>query len=98
MPVTIVHIRVKAEGVDAFIAASKANHAGSVAEPGNHRFDVLQSQDDPTRFALYEWFETDADIAAHKETAHYHAWRAAVDDLMAETRQAVRYHSLAPEL
>ena len=98
MPVTIVHIQVKPDGIDAFIDACKANHAGSVEEPGNHRFDVLQSEDDPTKFALYEWFETDADIAAHKETAHYLAWREAVDDLMAVPRQGVRYAALAPDL
>lgn len=98
MPVTIVHVHVKPEGVDAFIAASRANHEGSVQEPGNRRFDVLQSEDDPTRFVLYEWFDSDADVAAHKETQHYKAWREAVDGLMAEPRQAVRYQGLAPHV
>ena len=98
MSVTIVHIHVKPDCIDGFIEASKANHEGSVREPGNHRFDVLQSEEDPTRFALYEWFDSDADITAHKETAHYLAWRAAVDDMMAETRQGVRYKALAPEI
>lgn len=98
MPVTIVHVRVKPEGVDAFVAASRANHEGSVQEAGNRRFDVLQSEDDPTAFVLYEWFDSDDDIAAHKETAHYKAWREAVDDLMAEPRRAVRYVGLAPDV
>jgi autoinducer 2-degrading protein len=98
MPVTIVHVRVKPDCVDGFIEACKANHAGSVAEPGNRRFDVLQLEDDPTRFALYEWFDSDDDIARHKETAHYKAWREAVDAMMAEPRQGVRYKALAPDV
>jgi len=43
MHVTIVHIRVKPEHVDAFVAATKLNHEASVKEPGNRRFDILLS-------------------------------------------------------
>ncbi len=50
MHVTLVDVRVRTEAVDAFIAATRANHAASVQEPGNRRFDVLQSPEDPTRF------------------------------------------------
>ena len=96
MPVTLVHVHVKPDHVDDFIEASRANHEGSVQEPGNHRFDVLQSEDDPTRFIFYEWYEDDAAVAAHKQTAYYHAWRATVEDWMAEPRRADRYAGLFP--
>jgi quinol monooxygenase YgiN len=32
-----------------FVEAIQENHASSVREPGNVRFDLLQSVDDPTR-------------------------------------------------
>ena len=96
MPVTLVHVHVKPEHVDDFIEASRANHAGSVQEPGNRRFDVLQSADDPTRFILYEWFADEAAVAAHKETPHYARWRETVQDWMAEPRHATRYAGLFP--
>ena len=35
-----------------------------MAEPGNVRFDVLRSKDDPTRFVLYEVYRTPEDAAA----------------------------------
>lgn len=87
MHVTLVHVRVKPENVDAFIAATRANHEASINEPGNRRFDVLQTPDDPTRFVLYEAYLSAADAAAHKETAHYSRWRDTVASMMAEPRR-----------
>lgn len=96
MHVTIVHVHVKPERVAELIEACRRNHEGSVAEPGNRRFDVLQSADDPTRFVLYEAYASAADAAAHKDTAHYRAWREAVAEWMAEPRQGVSYKGLFP--
>jgi len=97
MHVTLVHIHVKPGHVDDFLRASQANHEASVREPGNRRFDVLQSSDDPARFVLYEAYATAEDAAAHKQTAHYLAWREAVADWMAAPRQGIPYHGLLPE-
>ncbi len=96
MLVTLVHVHVKPEHVDDFIEATRRNHEGSVQEPGNLRFDVLQSAEDPTRFVLYEAWRDEAAMAAHKETAHYLAWRETVADWMAEPRQGVPYRGLFP--
>ena len=96
MHITLVHVRVKPEAVDAFIAATRANHEASIREAGNRRFDVLQSPDDPARFILYEAYATADDAAAHKATAHYLAWRDAVADLMAEPRRGEPMNGLLP--
>ncbi len=88
MKATLVHVHVKAEHADEFLEATRKNHEGSVREAGNHRFDILRSREDPTRFILYEVFENDDAIAAHKETAHYLEWRETVADWMAEPRHA----------
>lgn len=97
MHVTLVQVRVQPRHIDDFIAASRANHEASVREPGNLRFDVLQSADDPGLFVLYEAYRSAADAAAHKETAHYRTWRDAVAPWMAEPRLGVRYRGLLPE-
>ena len=97
MHVTLVHVRVKPESIDAFIAATRANHLAAVDEPGNRRFDVLQSPEDPTRFILYEAYASAADAAAHKATAHYLAWRDAVAPMMAEPRRGEAMRGLLPE-
>ncbi|MBE9068436.1 antibiotic biosynthesis monooxygenase [Leptolyngbya cf. ectocarpi LEGE 11479] len=96
MVVTCVHIFVKPEHVDDFIAATKANHTGSVQEPANIRFDFLQDPDDATQFMLYEAYETAEGAAAHKQTAHYLTWREAVAPWMAQARQGKPYTVLAP--
>jgi autoinducer 2-degrading protein len=97
MHVTLVHVHVKREHVEEFIAATLRNHEGTLREPGNLRFDVLQSEEDPTRFILYEVFRTAEDADAHKRTAHYLDWRAKVEPWMASPREGKRYRALAPE-
>ena len=98
MHVTLVHVHVLPERVGDFIEATRPNHAGAVAEPGCLRFDVLQAPDDPTRFVLYEAYRDAAAAAAHKETSHYLAWKAAVADWMAEPRRGDPYLGLLPVL
>ena len=96
MQVTIVHVHVKSSHIDDFIEACRLNHEASTREPGNRRFDILQSSEDPARFVLYEAYESAAAAAVHKETAHYLAWRETVADWMAEPRQGVPYNGLFP--
>ena len=72
------------------------SHEDSITEPGNRRFDVLQAPDDPARFILYEAYASAADAAAHKETAHYLAWREAVGGMMAEPRRGEPMNGLLP--
>jgi len=96
MQVTMVHIQVKPEHVEDFIAASRMNHDASTREPGNRRFDVLQSAEDPCRFVLYEAYATTEDAAAHKNTPHYLRWRDAVAPWMAASRVGVPYLGLFP--
>ncbi|HEX9627334.1 MAG TPA: antibiotic biosynthesis monooxygenase [Acidiferrobacterales bacterium] len=96
MQVTLVHVHVKPQHVEDFIAATHANHLASVREPGNRRFDVLQSPDDPTRFVLYEAYASAEDAAAHKQTPHYAAWRDAVAPWMASPRQGHPHRGLFP--
>ncbi|WAR43229.1 antibiotic biosynthesis monooxygenase [Methylomonas rapida] len=97
MHVTLVHVHVKPEHIDDFIAATRLNHEASVQESGNRRFDVLQSPEDPARFVLYEAYVSAEDAAAHKQTAHYLAWRDSVSDWMAEPRQGISYKGLFPQ-
>ena len=97
MHVTLVHVHIKPERVNDFIEATKINHELSTRERGNRRFDVLQSPEDPTRFVLYEAYESAADAAAHKATSHYLTWRDKVADWMAEPRKGIAYLGLLPK-
>ena len=89
MLATIVYIDVKPDCIEQFKAISTYNHECSRKEPGNIRFDLLQDNNDPTKFVLFEVY-VDADAAAaHKQTEHYLRWRDEVADYMASPRRAV---------
>ena len=96
MLVNVVTIHVKPEHISEFLAATVDNHTGTRLEPGNHRFDVLQSAEDPGRFLLYEAFASPEAVDAHRKTAHYQVWRAKVDAWMAKPRELVSHRIIAP--
>ena len=97
MLIVHVFVHVKPESVDAFVAATRENARNSAEEPGVVRFDILQQEDDPTRVLFGEISRTPDDPARHTATAHYAAWRDAVEPMMAEPRRSVKYRALVPE-
>jgi quinol monooxygenase YgiN len=97
MLIVHVHARVKPESVADFRQATIRNARSSVQEPGVARFDVVQLQEDATRFVLIEVYRTPEAQAAHRETAHYAKWRDAVAPMMAEPRQSVKYNAVFPD-
>ena len=96
MYIVHVHLKVKPDCLDTFKAACIDNAYHSLQEPGVARFDVIQQQDDPTRFTLVEVYRTAADPAKHKETAHYNRWREVAEPLLAEPRTRTIYANVYP--
>jgi len=96
MITTIVHVYVKSEFIEEFIDATYRNHDNSVKEPGNVCFDVLQDEQDPEKFVLYEAYKSEEAAAAHKETMHYLEWRDSVAPWMARPREGIRHKLLFP--
>lgn len=96
MIVRAISVAVKKESIGDFIQATAANHRGSLQEPGVLRFDVLQSSENPEVFLLYEAYTGEDAASAHKETAHYKAWKAAVEPMMAGPRGSTAYIPVAP--
>lgn len=91
-----VFVHVKEDKVEDFKAATIENAKNSINEPGVARFDVVQQQDDLTRFVLVEVYRTAEDPAKHKETDHYKKWRDTVADMMAEPRSALKFFNVYP--
>ncbi len=97
MHVTLVHIHVKAEHIVDFINATEQNHNASIKEPGNLRFDLLQSPQDASRFMLYEAYTNEDEARQHKETDHYLTWRGMVAEWMASPRRGEPLIGLLPK-
>jgi (4S)-4-hydroxy-5-phosphonooxypentane-2,3-dione isomerase len=96
MIVTIVEIYIKKERLEEFIDATIKNHRASIEEPGNLRFDVLQSIEDPLRFTLYEAYESEEAATEHKKTEHYLKWRNIVESMMVRPRKGTPHRVIAP--
>ena len=62
-----------ASGNEAQVAENLVNMAHAVGreEPGCLAFDVVQGEDDPAVFVLYEHYTDEAALTAHRETPHY---------------------------
>jgi quinol monooxygenase YgiN len=86
-----VHIKVK-PGLEGEVAAAfrrlaeESNH-----EPGCRFYAVQQHQDDATRFLVYEQYDDETALEAHRASPHFQ--RYAADDIYTkvESRQANLY-------
>ena len=97
MLIVHVHVYVKPDQIEAFMAATVENASHSIREPGIARFDIIQQKDDARRFVLVEVYRTPDDPGRHKETAHYQTWRDTVAEMMAEPRTSVKYANIFPD-
>ncbi|MBU6302208.1 MAG: antibiotic biosynthesis monooxygenase [Verrucomicrobia bacterium] len=68
---------------DQLIPALEHNASHSRLEPTCHRWEWSRHIDNPDKFAICELYEDAAAFAAHKETAHFAAWKTASDGLIA---------------
>ena len=93
MYVVAVSVFVKPQFSQQFLDATLENARNTRNEPGNARFDVLQAEDDPNRFLLYEAYQSKDDFTKHQQTPHYLKWKQTVADWMAQPRQGVKHNS-----
>jgi quinol monooxygenase YgiN len=77
MHIVLVLVTVKPDMLEEFERALFHNARESVAQdPGCIRFDVSQQQDDPTRWVLYEVYDSPDAHAAHRRSPHFLAYDA----------------------
>jgi autoinducer 2-degrading protein len=69
---------------DNFLAALKENGAAAVTEPGCKRFDILNLASDPNHFLLYEVYDNEAALKAHRETDHFKKFAATIAKMVAK--------------
>lgn len=70
--VVTVRVTVDPSNRDAFRAAAIENANGANNdEPGCQLFSVAQSKDDENVFFIYEIYDDEAALEAHRETPHY---------------------------
>lgn len=98
MFVQLVHIRIKPGRVQEFFDVFRINFKGTRAEPGNYRFDVLQDPEDENHFVIYEAFEDEAAVDAHRKTEHYRDTVEGLKQLMTTaTREKQYFRMVMPD-
>lgn len=77
MHIVLVQVTVRPDMLSEFEEALLHNARESVArDKGCVRFDVSQQVDDPTRWVLYEVYDTPAAHALHRQSSHFLAYDA----------------------
>jgi len=95
MFVVIVKMQVKPDLVGEFKDAIVKNAELSVQRDwGCVRFDVLQQQDDPTLWILYEVYEKEQAWVDHRASAHFLAFKE-VGDRAIVNREATKLAGLS---
>ena len=75
-----VTIQVKDGYAEQFTEASFGDSQGSVRDvTGCYRFDILRNAEDMNKFHLYEVYETQSALEAHRNSPHYKKWRSTVE-------------------
>lgn len=95
MLVQVVYLEVQPEKREAFLAEARANIQASRAETGVIQFDLLQQNNDPTRFMLYEVYRDESALEAHRHTSHFQRWAERGAPLLKGERVRVLYREVA---
>ena len=86
-----VTLRARPGHLPQFLDAITENAERSCAdEPGCRAFHVSQDVKDDHAFVLYEVYDDQSALEAHRTMAHFHRWRAQVDAHVEPGSQANR--------
>ncbi len=95
MPIAqIVHLEVRPEKLEEFLAEAAANIRASRQEPGVIQFDLLQQAEAPVKFMLYEIYNDSSALETHRQTPHFSRWLERGVPLLAGERVRVLYQMI----
>ena len=67
-----------------FLEAIKENGANSVKEPGCREFNISVIANRPNHVFLYEVYDNEAALNAHRQTEHFKKYQAATANMIAD--------------
>ena len=80
--VVFATFRPRPDQVDALASTLRTMVDHTRREPGCEVYDLYRSDDEVTRFHLFERYRDDDALAAHRASDHYQAYRAQLPDLL----------------
>jgi (4S)-4-hydroxy-5-phosphonooxypentane-2,3-dione isomerase len=82
--VNAVDLDIKPGDMAKFIEAVKENGAAAVKEPGCREFNITVLAKDPNHVFLYEVYDNEAALNAHRATDHFKKFAATTADMVAK--------------
>jgi (4S)-4-hydroxy-5-phosphonooxypentane-2,3-dione isomerase len=67
-----------------FLEAIKENGANAVKEPGCREFNITVLGSNPNHVFLYEVYDNEAALEAHRQTPHFKKYQAATQGMVAD--------------
>lgn len=89
----LVTLTIKQGQDEAFKALIEQHASASLGEPGCLRFDVFQSQDNPSLYFLVEVYYSEDDLESHRQTPHMARWRERSPELV-EKIEGSKYNAI----
>ena len=82
--VQLVDYEIGPTDLEKFIEALKENGAATSKEAGNLQFDFSQSASNPSQIFIYEVYENEAAVQAHRASDHFKKYVATIKDIPAK--------------
>lgn len=96
MIVQVVQMEAQPAHLEAFLVEARANVQASLQKPGVIQFDLLQETQNPLRLLLYEVYQSNQALEAHRLTLHYKRWSDVAVPMLVGQRIRTLFNRLAP--
>jgi autoinducer 2-degrading protein len=80
--VSAVDLEITPAQLEKFLEALRENGASTIKEPGCRQYDILQLTSDPNQIHIYEVYENEAAVQAHRATDHFKKYQATTKDMV----------------
>ena len=90
----MVNLKVKISQINLFKSATELYVQKSNSVKGVLRLEVLQSDDHPEEFVIYQLFKNDTSRSEHYQSETYLNWRNTTKELLQEDAESERYSPL----
>jgi quinol monooxygenase YgiN len=85
--VQLVDYEIAPADLQKFIVALKENGVSTIKETGCRQFDISQSANNPNQIFIYEIYEDEVAVQAHRASDHFKKYLATIKDIVAVKRE-----------
>jgi quinol monooxygenase YgiN len=84
--INAVELDIAPDQIGAYMAAIRENGAATIREPGCHQFSIAVQAANPNHVFLYEVYDNEAALKAHRETDHFKKYAAITAKMVVERK------------